>query len=454
MKKFVLIPLLFFVSYLQSQNTSTTTNLIDTVKAVMVLDTLSVYTPIDTANLTVRQDESKKYLENNKKFMEQINSKYIGVEKRIIKSYFEDIHKEINEEILKGDFLFDNRFTKTINNIATEIKSRNSEITQSLTFYISKDITLNAASMGDDNFLVNMGVFSHLFNEDEVAAILSHEIAHLTLDHAIKDLQKDYERNKSETKKDVKELKKETSNRSEKAWEKIRKIAYDDRKDKRQNELDADSLGYIYFKNTKYDQLAYIRTMRLFSEYDSIKPEGVEQSTYKKVFDLPNQPFNEKWLKMEDFNNYTYSFQNKFNEDSLKSHPEMEERIARLKQNFPELEKANDTIKVSAEFSELQKIAIMEQPVYLMKEEEYGIGIYFCLLNLQSDEKDEYYKKWLGDFFIKMYDARKSYTANRYLEQINPTEQSESYQQFLSFMWNLRPNEMKNIADFYMKKGS
>jgi uncharacterized protein YaaN involved in tellurite resistance len=43
----------------------------------------------------------------------------------------------------------------------------------------------------------------------------------------------------------------------------------------------------------------------------------------------------------------------------------------------------------------------------------------------------------------------KNYNLNRYLDRVDPKNQSESYQQFLNFMWNLSLDEIKNIADYY-----
>ena len=90
-----------------------------------------------------------------------------------------------------------------------------------------------------------------------------------------------------------------------------------------------------------------------------------------------------------------------------------------------------------------------------MFSEDYGICIYICMYRLQkediAEEDKKYYEKYLGENFQKIYKARKDYTLNRYLDRIEPKEHDESYIQFLSFMWNLNLNEIKNIADFYSK---
>ncbi|MFV0531986.1 MAG: hypothetical protein ACK5MD_11200 [Flavobacteriales bacterium] len=49
----------------------------------------------------------------------------------------------------------------------------------------------------------------------------------------------------------------------------------------------------------------------------------------------------------------------------------------------------------------------------------------------------------------QIYQARKEYKLNKYLEQLAPNEQSKSYQQFLIFMWNLNLEELKFISDYY-----
>ena len=414
----------------------------------------TLYIPMDTANLEVRKKESERYLEDNKKFLESIHSNYKGGERTFIKKHFENLQKEFNEELLAGNYLFDDRFSGVINKVVDEIKSKNSQVPGQIKFFVSKRQTLNAASMGDNNFFVNMGSFCYLDNEAQLAAIISHEIAHLMLQHQVDMVRKHYATDKYDAKKQVRDVKNEKNNKSERAWDKIKEIIYAYGKYNRKSEFEADSLGFLLFKNTSYNPADYLSTLKLTDRYDSIKPQGLALETYKKVFNLPSQSFKEEWLKNEDFQNYNYSYKEKIDADSVKSHPEITERIANLQRIFPELKEEKVATKPTEAFSELQKIAIAERPSCLSTLEEYGVGIYLCLLHLQADENDAYYKKWLGDFFNKTYDARKAYTLNRYLDRVNPKEQSESYQQFLNFMWNLRLTEIKNIADYYTKKGS
>ncbi|MGL6038581.1 MAG: hypothetical protein ACRC0E_06810 [Soonwooa sp.] len=61
---------------------------------------------------------------------------------------------------------------------------------------------------------------------------------------------------------------------------------------------------------------------------------------------------------------------------------------------------------------------------------------------LQDNLDDKAAKYYLVLLFNKIYDVRKTYTLNRYLDKIEPHKQSLSSQQFLSFMWNLNLDEI------------
>jgi hypothetical protein len=71
------------------------------------------------------------------------------------------------------------------------------------------------------------------------------------------------------------------------------------------------------------------------------------------------------------------------------------------------------------------------------------------LNRLENNYDDNYLKKWLGINFEGLYDAKKKYQLNRYVDRLVPNEQSESYQKFLNFIWNLNLAEIGTIANHY-----
>jgi hypothetical protein len=413
------------------------------------------YTPIDTANLAVRKEISKVYLNNAKLFVANIKKEYSGSEKYYIKTQFEEHNKRFNTELLNGHYIFDKRFDTIVDSITSLLRKGNLTIPADLKFYISRNISLNASSMGDNTFIINMGSFYYLENENELAALIAHEIGHFLLKHQLLSLQRHFKLDKVVSKTQLSEIKRDRYNRGTKALERFKSIMYSDQNSNRQEEHEADSIGYIIYKKSGFPTNDYLNSYKLLAEYDSIKPKGLEIETYRKLFNFQGLNFKTEWLKREDFSGYDYTkYSEKLNKDSIRSHPETDARIKRLVKLFPELADSGKITPPSKNFDSLSNIVKYEQVASLDFNEDYGTGVYLCMFRLQTDSSETYYKNWLGHFFEKIYDARKTYTLNRYLDRVEPKVQSDSYQQFINFMWNLNINELKAIADYYTKKGS
>jgi len=410
------------------------------------------YIPIDSLDHNQREHFITVFENSNKELLNKIKTNYKGKMKKELFKNADEFAKDFSKEIKDGQFSFDKQFTDKANEIFNELKNTNPLIPKNTRILISKNPTLNAYCLPDGTFVINMGLFYWLKNSDQIAGVIAHEIGHEILDHSIKvQLKNIDDKYSNNTKKSLKKLKYQKYNRSEKAFQLFKDRMYAHGNLKRKHELEADSLGYLILRNSRFNNLDYIETLRLSQQYDSIKPSGLRKSVYKKIFDLPNQKFNEDWLKMENFSSYNYSlYKEKLNLDSISGHPETEERINRLETLFPELVKSVSN-QPDDSFKQLSLIAEYEQVSNMYFFEQYGLGIYTCLLRLDKGKDDVFYKEWLGKLFERIYFGRKNYKLNRYLDRVDSENQSLSYQQFLNFMWNLDLNEIMEIQKYYSK---
>jgi hypothetical protein len=414
------------------------------------------YVPIDTANVSERLLRAKEFDRIANENLNEIKKLTSGREEGYILKNFKQQIKGMKEDMELGLYVFDKRFDTFIDSVYNMLCKDNPQIPTDYSFYVSRDISLNAASMGCKVFVVHLGTFSFLENEQQLAAMIAHEISHQLQQHTLATLKKRYYVDKVESHEQIGKIKGEKRNKSERALEKVREIRYADKALSRIQEQEADSMGYVLYRNAGLPPHEYINSYRLMALYDSIGPkEGVELVTYRKIFDFENFPFKESWMKKEDFSAYDYSkYKPHYNQDSLNSHPEVRQRIAKLQQTFPELRDSVASLKPGKGFDSLQVIASFERVPSLIIEEDYGLAVYLCLYRLQKKPEDAYYRASLGDLFGKIYDARKAYKLNRYLDVIDPKSQPESYQQFLNFMWNLKMSEIKVISEHYANKGS
>ncbi|MCS3867728.1 hypothetical protein J3D55_000644 [Chryseobacterium ginsenosidimutans] len=413
-----------------------------------------VYQPIDTADYAQRKDFLKIFSVNAENLIKKSKTDYSGKKGNELSKYYKEFEKDFEGKVKEKDFVFNSVFDSKVKSLIERLKKNNPQIPQNLKILVAKDNTPNAYCFADGTFVINMGLFNWLNNDDQLAAVISHELGHKISEHTLKTLLSIIDQDQMD-RTVVQSIKSTKENRNQRAFDVLKSRIYRKGAENRRQEMQADSLGYVVFKNSDFKKTEFINTLKRLEDFDTISPRTLKVETYKKYFNLPQQAFKDKWLKKEDFSLYNYNhFKEKLDKDSLKSHPEIVLRINNLKKIFPELKTDVADEKPSDSYKTLEKIARMETLPNFYHSEDYGVGIYASLQFLQDEEEEKYYKNWLGKCFAKIYEARKNYNLNRYLDRVDPKNQSESYQQFLNFMWNLSLDEIKNIADYYRTEKS
>lgn len=410
---------------------------------------------LDTVNFEQREKLIKEYENAHKLQYKRLKKSHKGkLRKEII-----NIYKRSNEEFLKNirkkRFIFDTRYTSYIDSVLQVLKEANPRLqNKDLNVYISKHTSINAMSIGNGHFIMHLGLFKYLENEGQFVSVLAHEIAHGELNHVEQSIMHQAALGSSKVRRlQAREIRRQKYNQYDKSFTILKNIMYDDSKKRRRREMLADSIGYELYRNTGFEKISFINSLKLMEKYDSLPSISLDSTVYKRFFDLPDQPFKGEWLNMEEFSNYDYSkYKEKINKDSIKSHPEVRQRIEKLAKDFKELQadrKASSN--EGSTFKKLQQIARQEDVATLYYLEKYGLSIRLILYKLAKNPEDTYLKKWLGQNFLALYEAKKKYQLNRHVDRIIPKDQSLNYQQYLNFIWNLRLPELKAIGDYYSK---
>ncbi|MEJ5103205.1 M48 family metalloprotease [Chryseobacterium sp. MYb328] len=418
-----------------------------------VVGIAQTYKTIDTADYLQRKDFLRNFTAGNEALIKGLKSQYSGRTGSEMSKIYKEFGTDFENQVKNKDFVFKSEFDAVIKSLVQRLRKNNPKVPQDLKILIARDNTPNAYCLADGTFVINMGLYNWMDNEAQVAGVISHELGHKIEDHTLKSVLNIVEQNKLD-KSTVQSIKETTDRRSqgrnEKAFDILKNRIYKKSVEKRNLEIQADSLGYVIFKNSDFKKNEFINGLQKLQTFDTVSPRELKIETYKKLYDLPKQAFKDKWMKKEDFSLYNYNFyKEKLNKDSLASHPEMVKRLEKLKKTFPELNTPVEAEKPSEAYLVLKKTARMEILPNFFHSEDYGLGIYTAMQFLQDGEEEKYYKGWLGKCFTKIYEARKNYNLNRYLDRVEPKNQSESYQQFLNFMWNLSLDEIKNISEYY-----
>ena len=95
----------------------------------------------------------------------------------------DDYHSQLKR---RGLLYRDEETNHYISGIGKKLVPNFLEINEDINFYIIKDATANAAALPNGNIYVNLGLLSVAENEDQLAAILAHELGHVVYRHSLK----------------------------------------------------------------------------------------------------------------------------------------------------------------------------------------------------------------------------------------------------------------------------
>ncbi|MGZ5243408.1 MAG: M48 family metallopeptidase, partial [Bacteroidia bacterium] len=189
----------------------------------------------------------------------------------------------------------------------------------------------NAASHGEGLFLVHLGLIERARTEAELAFILCHELAHEYKKHVVQNINLRAEQlyNK-DFQKDLKKADAQEYNSYKTSVALLATFQSKLMNHNRKEELEADSLGLIYFVNAGYHPDGAISAMQMLDSLDY--PIFDEKINYTKYFQNGNKPFDESLLRSDgSFIDLGYTIDSTYKiPDSLKTHPDCKLRISAL----------------------------------------------------------------------------------------------------------------------------
>lgn len=403
--------------------------------------------------------DSMPFLAQNVKAVQQRLQRDLGAmpkknKKRVSEEYkrrAEDLVKELN----RLEYLSDAGWVNYFNGILAEIYRHNPEMsTPDIRLLLGRYESANATNIGEGTIVFHLGLLPFLDNESEVAAILCHELAHYQANHSNNFIQEYYDFLYSEETQDkLAEISKTGYDKSARALEIMKGMMYDNHRHGRYKESEADSLGLIYLKKTRYNPRSCITALQKLDKLDSIVWPVIP---YKTLFDAPQFPFKDTWLAAPKTSilaaapkEIEEEGEEEWNVDSLKTHPDCTNRILALQRQLG-TEPTTGVLYLSSEeqFKTLQQNTPYELIEGLMITGEYGRSLFRSLVLLTEKPDDIYLKSIVGISLYHLHHLQK----NHQLRDVLPLPNAEftpEYNRFLQFFNNLRLNDFGKMGYFY-----
>ncbi|WP_330444327.1 M48 family metallopeptidase [Flavobacterium sp. C4GT6] len=403
------------------------------------------FSPLDTLSHTCATKLKVEYV---KKFKNINNSREYetSAQKNIIKEIYGGLQEDFIEKIDDNNFICDGDINSYLNGLMNEILTSNSIDKGIYRILLSKDPQVNAYNTGDGTVVVNYGLFLAVDNEDELVFVICHEIGHQFLDHLKKDVEAYARLSTSEEMiKKTKEIKKQKYNKASMATNLLKNIRYQSYSERREKEIEADSIGLVFYRQTKRSPAAAISLLQKLDVSDTEKDSLVVED-YKKIFEKGGFVVKQRYFEQEESLFQTYTKDERFNADSLKSHPDCSTRITLIK-DYLDNKFIESSTASSTGFEEIKRNSVYQNLFNMFSAQDYGISLYEALKLYKYELQDPVLKNIIYLNLVKIYDSRKNYTINRYVPKHDNLNNTKSLNRFISFISNIKMTDLETIIN-------
>ncbi|GAB4091286.1 M48 family metalloprotease [Flaviaesturariibacter terrae] len=324
-----------------------------------------------------------------------------------------------------------------------------------LRLVFSRSPEMNASSMGEGTLFFNIGLFRRLHNESEAAFVLCHELAHYFLGHGNNEIYRKVDHiNSKEFKDKVKQIARQQYGQGQAIRELYTDFVFVNRRHGRQVEEAADSMAFELMRGTPYDLRGVLTGLALLDSSDQEKYK--EPLALESRFSFANYPFRKSWLESDELiMTGTTTAKDSALRDSLKTHPDIDKRIARLQERVGKYNTGHNAANPvnAALFTALQLRFDNEIIVYCYERENYTRALYYALLMARSFPNDAWLHTFCGRVLNDFYERQKAHQLGRVAERPN-NNKHDDYNKLLVMVDNLRLGEIASIAYYYFEQQS
>ncbi len=325
---------------------------------------------------------------------------------------------------------------------------------QTFRCYFSRSGTPNASYIGEGIILVNMGLFHRLDNESQAAFVIAHEIAHFLLKHSDNAINRYVTTvNSDEVQAELRKIKGSAFRKREQLDKLVKGLTFTSRRHSRDHEGEADSVAVSLIRNTRFDVTGALTTLALLDTIDTDKFNTA--TVLEATFHTPKYPFQKKWIKKEEglLGGHALLKDDDKLEDSLKTHPDCQQRIKQLQpviSNYNLAARPADIID-KATFETFKNDFRYEIIAYAYTNNNYTRSLYYTLTLLQQKPVDPYLIAHTGVLFNSMFAAQKTHTLGKYIDLPAPGY-AASYNLLLQFIQNLYLENLASISYHFLSR--
>ncbi len=269
----------------------------------------------------------------------------------------------VEEELLTGgQILYGEGMSNYVEKVGLKVLESYPDLADKLQFYVLRSHVPNAYTTSGGLVFVSIGLLARIENEAQLAVVLAHEIQHYVKKHSFQSF------------KDVTQAKKELN--GEQLEQKLQDL-YRFSKDQ---ELEADDLGYEMIEKTPYNVAEGIYGFEVlkYSAYPFLETPLSLDSFESEFYKFPTELKERIQTEIAKSDEENKKSDEKELIDPNRTHPHLDMRILALKDRVASMNMAGKLIYVIGKdsFDQMQKIARHELLLLFMRRADFGRTFY------------------------------------------------------------------------------
>lgn len=328
-----------------------------------------------------------------------------------------------------------------LHDIVDEIVQKNKVDERNRVILLLNSPEVNAFCFGRGVYVVTIGLLSRLHSRDELAFTLCHELAHDELSHVEERILREV--NLKVKKKSTQFLRKLVKGEVDSTdISAARNILYATGKFSRENELEADSMGYQLFKRFSFQEHEAITALQTLDS--AYQPKYDARVGFFAPLNSSKYPFESAWLRETAKTQVQEPQEYLFSSDSLQSHPDLQVRIAALyeKLGAPKIH----TQSIDPEFfSQVIHLAEFQAVEAARLSRRYDQCLFLIMQLWQKYPHHSFLVSRAGKVLVDMYDIKRFGLSFLYAARY-VSNYGERLQQVNRFVHNINGIESLELA--------
>lgn len=358
------------------------------------------------------------------------------------------------EQFKKNRIVHDTMLLNKCNSIVARMKATNKNYNfDSIRVYINRSSVANAACYGEGTLMVNLGLFLWTDNDDELAVVLGHELAHQMLRHSDAKLKKMIGTLSSEDfKEEIKDIKRSSNGKYDRLRKLLKDFSIETGKHSRYKESEADSLGVLFAKNAGYD---VNRGVNILLKLDKVDQPFTSKSLYTTKAFFEGAPIDLSSLKAKTkykgLSSVNVTMNADADMDSVKTHPDCMIRYKSIT-GAEATAQPECCVSLNGQSRIYKERALLEIVRSLYDNGNIGYATHFSIFALSNNYDPAIYKRFISLCFSKLYEEDRK--LNRFNAANAEAKNESTLKELQDFLFAMKTADLDAVSLYYLNQSN